>query len=273
MVRNAEAVGSAVAAAVAAVAKATVTVPMVAAAAARTAAALKQNTPALPPSLETQPMVEAAVASTSASSSTTPPAHQTPPLLPSAGTRAGKEIKFSKCGLRVGTKFKNHTAGTLWLLCSCGCMFPAMELPDSESTRMVMYYLIKCFTDQPYVQSSRGATQMIISFDDHCHLLRWAKKQLHNHPDIKRFVEETIHVVDKFHFQKNHKGAWCDLNTNPYKVKALMDGRTNMSVCEQRFKHVGKYSGTFRQLGEERFAAMIQIVSGMDHLMRDLGLL
>lgn len=58
---------------------------------------------------------------------------------------------------------------------------------------------------------------------------------MHLHPDIKRFVTEAQHTVDKFHFVQNHKGAWCDAFVNPYKVAAL--DNVNTGVCEQTFRN------------------------------------
>lgn len=53
-------------------------------------------------------------------------------------------------------------------------------------------------------------------------------------------------AVDKFHFKKNHTAAYCELYTNPCKVDLLNDPRCNMSIAEQRFKHVARYKHLFR---------------------------
>lgn len=54
--------------------------------------------------------------------------------------------------------------------------------------------------------------------------------------------------MDKFHFKKNHTAAYCEANTNPYRVPLLDNDQTNMSVAEQRFKHVARYKHIFRCL-------------------------
>lgn len=58
--------------------------------------------------------------------------------------------------------------------------------------------------------------------------------RIDKHPDIRRFVTEPLHAVDKFHFKKNHMGAWCDAMVNPYKVPAL--DNVNTEICEQSFR-------------------------------------
>jgi hypothetical protein len=132
----------------------------------------------------------------------------------SSSSPAGKSLKesleivFSKCGLRVGTKFARKTAGALWGVCACGYLFPPKELPDSESTRMVLLYIIELFKGRVYC--TRGG-KLLVLFDDMCHLLRMAIANMGHHPEIRRFVEEAEHAVDRFHFHKNHKGRWCKL--------------------------------------------------------------
>lgn len=44
------------------------------------------------------------------------------------------------------------------------------ELPDSESLRHVLLYILEVFKGHPYVQP--GHTSMVILYDDMCHLLR-----------------------------------------------------------------------------------------------------
>lgn len=86
------------------------------------------------------------------------------------GMRKGKKFAYGTCGIRAGMKFSNVTAGTVWLMCPCGFMFPAMEMPDSENTRFIMMYLLRIFRNRPYVQPGRDS--MVVLFDDMCHLLR-----------------------------------------------------------------------------------------------------
>ena len=44
-------------------------------------------------------------------------------------------------------------------------------------------------------------------------------------------------AVDRFHF-KTHVGNWCRTNVNPHNVPQLQGA--NMSICEQKFKHVAR---------------------------------
>ena len=172
------------------------------------------------------------------------------------------DIPFTKCGLRPSVKYNFKTAGALWAVCPCGYMFPPKELPDSESTRMVLLFIIETFKNRPYC--TRGG-KLIILFDDMCHLLRTAIKHQDHHPEIKRFVAEVQHAVDKFHFTKNHKGRWCRLNVNPYSIAALNNTTApiNTSIMEQRnVRHLSAFKYAFRGLNKQRFAARLLEVTG-----------
>ena len=92
------------------------------------------------------------------------------------GMRGGRAIRFSACGLRAGTRFKQHTAGGLYVvyaMCPCGFLMPPMELPDSESTRFVVAYIIKLFEGYKYVKPGRTDRGFCVVFDDMCHAVRW----------------------------------------------------------------------------------------------------
>lgn len=80
-------------------------------------------------------------------------------------TRLGKVIALSKCQLRQGSKFKDRSAGAVWAMCTCGMVYPPRELPDSENTRMVMYYILQIMEGFDY-------NERVVVFDDMCHLLR-----------------------------------------------------------------------------------------------------
>jgi len=56
-------------------------------------------------------------------------------------------------------------------MCPCGFLMPTMALPDSESTKMVLYYIIHLMDGYPY-QQPRREHPFIIVFDDACHLYR-----------------------------------------------------------------------------------------------------
>lgn len=48
------------------------------------------------------------------------------------------ELPHGKCSLRKADPFSKRTGGAMFAFCACGMMFPAMELPDCKSTRMVL---------------------------------------------------------------------------------------------------------------------------------------
>ncbi|KAJ9529204.1 hypothetical protein QJQ45_007861 [Haematococcus lacustris] len=123
------------------------------------------------------------------------------------GKRQNEKFKYGTCGLRVGGKDGRLTAGCCWAMCPDGFLFPGFEMPDCESTRMVLYNILKWFENRPYW--GRGDDKFVFVYDDMCHLLRFALKRVDLHPEIKRFTEAS-HAVDVFHFVKNHKGVWCD---------------------------------------------------------------
>lgn len=118
----------------------------------------------------------------------------------------------------------------------------------------------------PAVQSSPGASAPLL-----CHACRWALAQQDKHPEIKRFCTEALHAVERWHFDKNHVGIWCDKNVNPRRLNQLQG--VNQVICEQRFRHVNRYAGAFRQMKRERFQWMLLMIAEMDHEFRSKGLL
>jgi hypothetical protein len=196
----------------------------------------------------------------------------------SAGGSAeeGGGPRRTTCGLRVGTKFTRKTAGALFMMCGCGYLFPGMELPDSESTRMVMLYILRMFEHLP--PPLHGEASRIVLFDDMCHLLRWATRQRSKHPGIERFVSEFQHFVDRFHFEKNHVGAWCTQHVNPRDMPDMPgpDGTAvpvNSSVMEQRNRHISGFKYACRNLNKARFAFRLLEIVSLDHVWREMGLL
>jgi hypothetical protein len=64
---------------------------------------------------------------------------------------------------------------------------------------------------------------------------RWVASRAHLHPELARIETDAVHVVDRFHFVKNHIGRWCDAYSNPLKVRALdkVGQRTlGLTICE-----------------------------------------
>ncbi|KAJ9530115.1 hypothetical protein QJQ45_023360 [Haematococcus lacustris] len=142
------------------------------------------------------------------------------------------------------------------------------EMPDCESTRMTMLNILKWFEGREY--HGRDGHKFVFVYDDMCHLLRWALKRAHLHPEIKRFTTAS-HAVDVFHFVHNHKGVWCDKMVNPLNVPALKG--VNTEVCEQRFRHINKYSGMLRRMSRERFNWTLLTIVDLDHRFRALNIM
>ena len=49
------------------------------------------------------------------------------------------------CKPRVGSPYAKMTGGALWAFCACGHIAGFMVLPQAESTRMVVLFLIRLF--------------------------------------------------------------------------------------------------------------------------------
>lgn len=69
-------------------------------------------------------------------------------------------------------------------------MFPALELPDCESTRMVLYYLLSLFRHRPNFLHGDN-NYAYIAFDDMCHLRRLIESKVHLHPKLATFLEQV----------------------------------------------------------------------------------
>ena len=173
--------------------------------------------------------------------------------------KAACRLRQTLCPEMSASKFDTYTGGALYMVCACGLMFPPLELPSAESTTMVLLYILQLFQDIPF--NARG-DQIIISFDDMCHLLRFIQKRAHLHPKLKEFIEKVTPVVDKFHFRKNHKGKFCSKYTNPYKIPELKDA--NLSLCEQKFSIVANHRHHMNQMGRDRFKFMLSKLSDLD---------
>ncbi|KAF5827096.1 hypothetical protein DUNSADRAFT_1325 [Dunaliella salina] len=184
-------------------------------------------------------------------------------------TRLAKKVKYNACGLCNGGKFWNRTAGGCWAMCSDGFILPPFEMPDAESIRMTLLNIIRWFAGTSYLTNDNKP--IVVVYDDMCHLLRFAQKRINLHPEIKRFVEEPLHCVDKFHFVHNHKGIWCDIHVNPYKLDNTI--QLNTEVCEQRLKHINKFGPLLRRMRRERFNWTLLNIVEMDHKFRAQGLL
>lgn len=61
-------------------------------------------------------------------------------------------------------------------MCSCGYMFPPMELTDAEATRSIIFYILALYRDRDF-NTRVGLAAMIVIFDDMCHLLRCDSSQ------------------------------------------------------------------------------------------------
>lgn len=92
------------------------------------------------------------------------------------------------CKPRDGTPLSRHTGGALSAFCACGQMFPPLELPAAEGVSMVMLYLLKLFTGHDWAQKDGN---IIIAYDDMCHLLRFIQKRANLHPKLQSFLDQV----------------------------------------------------------------------------------
>ncbi|PSC67164.1 hypothetical protein C2E20_9143 [Micractinium conductrix] len=152
-----------------------------------------------------------------------------------SGGDAPRRRRFKTCSARKPDKRNPHTSGALFAFTACGAMFPAIEAVGCKTTALVLYYLLLLYALHPF--------PLIISFDDMCHLARYAMNptRMEASPKVAQFVDTVIKVVDFFHFNKNHTGKWCHKHVNPHKCELLKGHRHNLSICEQRFKWVSQF--------------------------------
>lgn len=175
------------------------------------------------------------------------------------GMRLDKEITFSRCSLRCGTRYASISGGVAFTMCAgCGYLFYPVVLHDDESTRMILYMIISLFQGYAYAREPlRGDAygSFLVIFDDACHLLRMAKSMEDQHPEVKRLLDSATLIVDKFHFMHNHKGKWCNNNVNPLTNQFMLSANKglNTEVCEQRFKHIAGFKSVLHGMNFRNF--------------------
>jgi len=66
-------------------------------------------------------------------------------------------------------------------------------------------------------------------------------------------------VVDFFHFDKNHKGQYCHVYTNPHKVARLQAPDRNLSAAEQCFSRLSRLRTVMNHMNRETFRFMLAL--------------
>ena len=95
------------------------------------------------------------------------------------------------CCLRnTGTAYDDAAGEALWACCACGLMFPALEMPDCESTRMVLYYLLSLFKNRANFLHGNNKLAYF-AFDDMCHLWRFIESKVDLHPSLALLLEQV----------------------------------------------------------------------------------
>jgi hypothetical protein len=121
-----------------------------------------------------------------------------------------------------------------------------------------------------------GNDKLIVVFDDMCHLLRYIELRQHEHPTLLNFMDQVVPTCDTFHFDKNHKGAYCHQRCNPHKVEALnaikgTRGGRNLSMAEQQFSILGRHRRSLNHMNRARFQFMLMKIADLDHAARKEG--
>ena len=104
-------------------------------------------------------------------------------------------------------------------------------------------------------------------FDDMCHLAPHAEniKQAELNDVTKQFAG-IAKAVDNFHFNKGHKGKWCQQNVNPRTVmKQIGMSNCNTPVCEQTFSWLNKFRN-IKGMNESHFKLFILYVLDLHNL-------
>lgn len=100
-------------------------------------------------------------------------------------------------------------------------------------------YLMKLFEGHSF--RKRDASPFIVCWDNACNFRPFATnvERLSLVPDgsLAKELASCSMVVDHFHFNKNHTGAYCAKHCSPYRadMKPLLD-LANMSIAEQSFR-------------------------------------
>lgn len=53
----------------------------------------------------------------------------------------------------------------------------------------------------------------------------------------------------------------------------LKEQEANLSICEQRFRHIARHRHSFRFMNRQRFRFMLMALAWFDHQARDSGLM
>ncbi|KXZ41578.1 hypothetical protein GPECTOR_382g183 [Gonium pectorale] len=115
--------------------------------------------------------------------------------------------------------------------------------------------------------SKRNGWRFIIGFDDACHFKPFCtnpRRLEHASPLAQELAAEVEFVVDRFHFDEGHMGAYYATECSPYRpeVKERLE-KANMSVAEQRFSWLRRYQHVFRHMNAACFNFMLLVLADL----------
>ncbi|GMH42200.1 hypothetical protein BSKO_10119 [Bryopsis sp. KO-2023] len=159
---------------------------------------------------------------------------------------------------------KGRTAGTLFAFHHCGFPFPPIELIGSESLTQVTHYLMTLFkAHQPRYEGKTG-DKLFVAYDNGCHLKAFLDNPIRKESApamLRTLAEQTVVVVDHFHFVTHHTGKKCLLESNPYRYPDLEE--VNTSIAEERFSVISSLKSVFKGMNENRMNFFLLALTDM----------
>ena len=154
-----------------------------------------------------------------------------------------------KCLKELHGSGRAATAGILALVASCGLILAASEIYGAESLTQVHLFLFQVFFQHQLPPPE------VLAYDDACHLSMFLINRLGRFGrSILAVYLLVVHkvkiVVDRFHW-KNHTGAFCKRNNNPYKCEQADKNKTEK--CEETFQWLARSKHLYRKMNEARF--------------------
>ena len=122
------------------------------------------------------------------------------------------------------------------------------ELFNSESITQV-YSLLHDHLKDNFSNGTYKKEDMVIVYDDACHLKKFAIKRGHL-TETTKYISECDIFCDRLHFA-NHVDRCCATHCNPAHCDKLKG--VNTESCEQIFSWLSKYAYITRYMNRHRF--------------------
>lgn len=166
---------------------------------------------------------------------------------------------------------RHKSCGTIFMFCACGHMYPPLEQVGHESCSDIHKYVMTIWDGHSFNTVRTADAPFILGYDDACHLFPFSRnKDRVNESSptlVKELASDVRMLVDKFHFNENHTGAYCARHCSPHSVPELI--KANTQVAEQSFKYVARFKHSFRYMNKQRFNFMLMMVCKLSRELRE----